>query len=549
MFQAKQFASQGRLMDAGYAYQKLLVDVRPSTAVLSLSGIELDALTLMSETLNDLSSLEIIRELLLRDRDLPSKEENVRHLVDMYIEFQRRIVKINPGFKSAAKLNVARRVAKLDEPLLNSLAYELGLMTMDHIDACSALHVAAEANACDMAHTLLAKGLHVNDQDHMGWTPLHIAAWWGKWSMVKLLLDNRADVQAEDDYGDNALHKAVTSLESPSVVDLLLDADIDVGALNVNGQSALSIALYEENVDAARSILRRGPNRELCIDEDGETWLTFYASQGNLKLVGLLLQEGMDIGRKNNKGKDALYVAVEERQEAIVEILLGHGADPNSSASEDESPQIPVLHYAIRKGPSSMIEMLLDARARLDLRDELGSTALSEVICSRNDQKLDIMRICLDRTDINDNVHIDKRGRTLLMKATQFGPFEMVRLLLESSISNINFQDTIGHTVVHAAVHSNAEENNEILLCLLDHGAKVNTVDDFGDIALHYAVQNEHLSMIDILITYGADVDVTNNEGVSPRMMSLHNRPEVQSLFNMHFISGPKDLEDGVLLD
>lgn len=45
-------------------------------------------------------------------------------------------------------------------------------------------------------------------KSNQGWTPLHLATYFGHAQMVQLLLDNGADVDALNDAGDTALHKA-----------------------------------------------------------------------------------------------------------------------------------------------------------------------------------------------------------------------------------------------------------------------------------------------------------------------------------------------------
>lgn len=41
-----------------------------------------------------------------------------------------------------------------------------------------------------------------------GWTPLHLASYFGHKSMMELLLDNGADINALNNDGDTPLHKA-----------------------------------------------------------------------------------------------------------------------------------------------------------------------------------------------------------------------------------------------------------------------------------------------------------------------------------------------------
>lgn len=45
-------------------------------------------------------------------------------------------------------------------------------------------------------------------KSNLGWTPLHLASYFGHKEAVELLLDHGADINAVNDFGDTALHKA-----------------------------------------------------------------------------------------------------------------------------------------------------------------------------------------------------------------------------------------------------------------------------------------------------------------------------------------------------
>ncbi|EAT44975.1 AAEL003738-PA [Aedes aegypti] len=51
---------------------------------------------------------------------------------------------------------------------------------------------------------------------------------------------------------------------------------------------------------------------------------------------------------------------------------------------------------------------------------------------------------------------------------------------------------------------------------LLDHGAQINSSDDDGNTALHYAFMNEDWELVEMLVENGADLSAKNKEGKNP---------------------------------
>uniref|UniRef100_A0A2R8ZYP5 Uncharacterized protein n=2 Tax=Pan paniscus TaxID=9597 RepID=A0A2R8ZYP5_PANPA len=83
------------------------------------------------------------------------------------------------------------------------------------------------------------------------------------------------------------------------------------------------------------------------------------------------------------------------------------------------------------------------------------------------------------------------------------GQPEMVRLLV-SRKCELNLCDREDRTPLIKAVQLRQEACATILL---QNGADPNITDFFGRTALHYAVYNEDTSMIEKLLSYGANIE------------------------------------------
>jgi uncharacterized protein len=136
---------------------------------------------------------------------------------------------------------------------------------------------------------LLQRDLHLlaaHSSD--GWTPLHLAAHFGRLEAVRLLLQAGADVAARstNPSANTALHAALAGRSLP-VAELLLAAGVHVNAQQHGGYTALQAAAQHGDVALIALLLRHGADRTLAAD-DGRTALAMAEAGGHLEAVNLL---------------------------------------------------------------------------------------------------------------------------------------------------------------------------------------------------------------------------------------------------------------------
>lgn len=114
------------------------------------------------------------------------------------------------------------------------------------------LHWAARNGHVEVVRTLIANGADVNAQDVFGRTPLHLAV--GHPPVVGLLIEAGANVDARDFISNTPLHRAVPNLE---VVDALISAGANVQARNTSGNTPLDVAMRYGNSRRAVAVVQR----------------------------------------------------------------------------------------------------------------------------------------------------------------------------------------------------------------------------------------------------------------------------------------------------
>ena len=158
--------------------------------------------------------------------------------------------------------------------------------------------------------------------------PLHIAAADNAVDIMKILIENGAEIDICDDYNDTPLHLA-TYHKSLDAMQLLLDSGANVNALSSDGYYPLSKAItpWMGNIEpeVILLLLKYGADINAVSGTDALPALHTAAELGEADIVKLLIEHGADINLEYD-GLTPLDAAMEEEQEEVIEILRSLGA-------------------------------------------------------------------------------------------------------------------------------------------------------------------------------------------------------------------------------
>jgi uncharacterized protein len=133
-------------------------------------------------------------------------------------------------------------------------------------------------------------GTHSSD----GWTPLHIAAFFGSRQIAEKLIENGAEVDARSTNAmrNTPLHAAAAG-RKPELVQLLLDEGADVNATQQGGWTALHGAAQNGDRELVELLLAKGADLQLRAD-NGQTALDLALLKGRQDVADLLDQLSPD---------------------------------------------------------------------------------------------------------------------------------------------------------------------------------------------------------------------------------------------------------------
>ena len=188
---------------------------------------------------------------------------------------------------------VGARAASGETPLMVAL-YAKRTAVVEWLVASGApldMFAAAALGRLDRLETLMASDPShpgVNSYSYDGWTPLHLAAFFGQRAAVERLLAAGASLNAVSTNAlrNTPLHAAVAG-GHVDVSLLLIDAAADVNAVDAGGHTPFHIAAEAGYLPVARALLARNADAHV-VDAEERTPLSRAAAKGHTEIVDLI---------------------------------------------------------------------------------------------------------------------------------------------------------------------------------------------------------------------------------------------------------------------
>jgi ankyrin repeat protein len=197
----------------------------------------------------------------------------------------------------------------------------------------------------------------------------------GKETVVRMLLSMGADLESRDSQSRTPLAHAVLN-KHESIVKLLLEKGASVDALKAIGtttdlNSGLENAVREGKENVIRLLLIMGAD----VEERGSynmTPLLYAAFHGKSTIVKILVEAGADMNARDDTGWTVLHCAATNDDAELVQFLLENGARDLLDVSKDDG--YTPLHIAALNNNLSVAQLLVERGARLDLKNNNRQT-------------------------------------------------------------------------------------------------------------------------------------------------------------------------------
>ncbi len=412
------------------------------------------------------------------------------------------------------------------------------------------LHIVASRKCPKITTVLLEAGVDVNAKDSKEKTPLHLAALHHSPSLA-VLLRAGANVDAMDGKADTPLHYAVRKssdcgfaafLNENAAIDIvereahakrttesivaLIEAGATVDSVNYRGRTPLFEAVYWSNKAAVKMLIEKGADVNFPVDfahgvlneaTKGETPLHTAAQRASLEIMAILLEAGGVIEAQTELGKKKpIAYAIRKRRMEMVEYLMKRGA---------ESPDL--IDYTSPNNAWAKAEQwykgVLKSDTSQDKPDE--KERLCRVVRQREENTLSIL-LRKRKTNINAP---DKHGYAAIHWAALEGNIEMLKALLDAG-ADLESRTEKGCFPLYfstwrymlnkkrkaKSLPIEREATLDAMRFLIERGANVNAVNQFGCALLHTAAMNGEIEIMAALLDNGADIELGDNLDRTP---------------------------------
>lgn len=241
--------------------------------------------------------------------------------------------------------------------------------------------------------------------------------------------------------------------------------------------------IIERNDDEIKKITKNKDAISIT-DKDGNNALHLAASTDDIRVFTVLYEAGLDLVSKNNNGDTPLHVAAEKWSTNVLSFILKKIPDVDIDAKNkyDRTPLFSAVKSGFRKG----VEKLVHAGANINFCDKNGLAPLFCAACDADE--------CMPGLLVSLGAKVQIRGKN-------------------------------NRTLLHRAAKAASEDCIKFFIA---HGVNVHDVDDFGNTALHTAIEyyNNHdkqfiYETITVLIAAGVDPNIKNKNGETATCIAM----------------------------
>lgn len=284
-----------------------------------------------------------------------------------------------------------------------------------------------------------------------------------------------------------------------------------------------SKSLYAEYNPSAESLANEAASNDVnAKDRQGNTALMTAVMNTWPNAISTLIKMKADVDIADSKRTRAIHIAADQGRD-IIKLLVDARADLNcqdqdpdfdpeftSTTFGDRLEHRTPLHYSCLEGDAEAVRLLLEAKAKINIRDAQWKTPLHLAIEAEQSETIDVLLSF--GADLNLGNQSSGMDNSPLMDVASAGNTELVQKLLAAK-ADIHKKGKQQMSALHLAARS---RRTEVVKVLLAAQADPNQMSEAGT-ALQLARKNCRMDP-DLLDAFGCQVDTPSTVSDIPSL-------------------------------
>ncbi|KAG4095964.1 ankyrin repeat-containing domain protein [Neocallimastix lanati (nom. inval.)] len=399
-------------------------------------------------------------------------------------------------------------------------------------------------------------------------TPLIYAIDRGSFDLVKLLVENGADVNKKNEDNNTPLYYSIYN-KKPKIIEYLLNQGARINeVIGDKNETALFYAIRMCNVTIIRFLINNGADINHK-NKDGNIPLSYISSYDKKKfeLIEELINDDTDFEQLNtNEGKSLFHKSIETHNEILFNYIMDN-KDLNININLEDSHHNTPLILACSSNNIDFVEKILEKNPNIDAKNDQLETALFKAVQRRNykvmklltehgalidNSNLEINRLLLYHSiysirsvrhlvkyglQINDyiiNAKMMEHSSNLLSLAVSQRAYSSIQFLLANGANPFQYyyyyNGKVGQLPLNKLYQGKTDVDSaiKIIECFMEYNYDINTKDEEGETLLfslycHYNKKYKIEIMKYLIEKQNANVNVQTNNGAT-LLMALTKR-------------------------
>lgn len=342
-----------------------------------------------------------------------------------------------------------------------------------------------------------------------GEAPIHLAVVSKNSNLVEYLIAQKVDINTLDAQHLTPLNMAcqIMGAEMRSIIEILLNHGANIQIPSKSGRYPLESILIKKEYALIDLFIQYGLDIHNC--HDGNNIAHVAGSIANItheKLIKLLQKYPVNLNQRNSIGSTPLIIAASTNLDSkILNLFYTKDVDLNVINHDKYN----LLYYLLKNYDLKTIKNFVSKGLNLKITEGLAYSPLHLFIQESSYEKVKFL------IEKGADFTLEFEEKSPLYLSMAYGQFEITELLLQ--IKAFQFPFNSKFNPFHLAARFN---HIPALEAILQAGYEVDSLDEKGNAAIHYACFHSNLQALNILTSYQANFNLANAKRQTPLILA-----------------------------